>query len=199
MDSAISVDIDGLRETTQQQRTLNREGRLRDYKIARDELFNSLTKDVQSKMTEASKNGSYRAILFTGRRQEDGMYPQELFFGKGTDCDGKGIPFPSVWNPRGIPDEETLIAKLRRSFQTEANQNLRFYVKRDLRDQLTFHVFVDWSPRREFNTREGGIVRPIRGNNRRGGRTARPTTDREGFTVATGRRSLRTPRAKEEN
>jgi ribosomal protein L17 len=197
MDSAIPVDIDSLRETTQQQRTLNREGRLRDYKIARDELFTLLTGDVQSKMTEASKNGSYRAILFTGRRQDDGMYPPELFFGKGSDADSKGIPFPSVWNPRGIPEEESLITKLRRSFQTEMNQNLRFYVKRDLRDQQTFHVFVDWSPRREFNTREGGVVRTIRGGSRRGGRGGRAVVSQDGFTTV-NRRGNRAPR-KEEN
>ena len=165
MASCITVDINGLLETTQQHRNLNREGRLNDYKIARDELFAVLTKDVQAKMTESSKNGSYRAILFTGHRQEDGMYPQSLFFGKG-DGSGKGIPFPSVWNPRGILAEDTLITKLRVSFQTETKQNLRFYVKRDLREQRSFHVFVDWSPRGDVTT-DGGIVRPIRRNNRR--------------------------------
>lgn len=143
----IDINIDSLRQTAQIQRNQSQGRRLTDYIYARDELFQKIIQNAKEKMNAAAESGHFRAILMSGRRQEDGLYPADMFFGANESDGRKGIPFPSVWNPTGIQDEHTLLAKLRRSFQVEKNQNLRFYVKRDLRNSLHFHVFVDWSPR----------------------------------------------------
>lgn len=160
MSDNIDINIDSLRQTAQNQRSQSQGRRLEDYILARDELFNSIIKNAKEKMSAAAEAGHYRAILMSGRRQEDGLYPSDMFFGA-NDLDGrKGIPFPSVWNPTGISEDQTLLSKLRRSFQVDKNQNLRFYVKRDLRNSLHFHVFVDWSPRYRNAVSTGTPVRP---------------------------------------
>jgi hypothetical protein len=152
MAANIDINIDNLRQTAQTQRNKSQGRRLTDYIYARDELFERIIKNAKTKMNAAAEAGHYRAILMSGYRnnyhEEDcGLYPQDMFFGA-SEIDGrKGIPFPSVWNPTGIPEEHSLLTKLRKAFHVEKNQNLRFYVKRDLRNSLHFHVFVDWSPR----------------------------------------------------
>ena len=143
----IDINIDNLRQMAQNQRSQSQGRRLTDYIYARDDLFRRIVHQAKEKMRAAAEAGHYRAILMSGKRQEDGLYPGDMFFG-GNEAEGRrGIPFPSVWNPTGIPEEFTLLTKLRKAFQVEKNQNLRFYVKRDLRNSLCFHIFVDWSPR----------------------------------------------------
>jgi len=161
MTTNIDINIDNLRQTAQIQRTQSQGRRLVDYIWARDELFTKIIQNAKEKMNAAAEAGHFRAILMSGRRQEDGLYPLDMFYGVNEDEGRKGIPFPSVWNPTGIPEEQTLLAKLRRSFHVDKNQNLRFYVKRDLRNALHFHVFVDWSPRFRVPVRVNDVSQPV--------------------------------------
>lgn len=162
----IDINIHTLCQTAQNQRIQSRDQRLSEYIIARDDLFHKLINNAKTKMSMAAQAGHYRAILLTGKRQQDGLYPNDMFFGSNEIENRKGIPFPSVWNPQGIPEEHTLLTKLYKSFHIEKNQNLRFYVKKDLRDLFQFHVFIDWNSNKkeqisETNTvKEGGYIQP---------------------------------------
>lgn len=179
---------ESLHQMSEAHREQAQEKRLDDYKIARDEFFEVLMKnDPKARMEAAAHEGKFHAVLYTFSKNEEGLYNDSEFFGK-SDTNVSGIPFGSVWRPRGIIRAETLLTKLYTYFQTESESRKRlvFYVTRDRSNPNMHHVIVDWSDRPRFASSApvtgSSVVRDTdgfttvrRGPFRRGGDTVRGT------------------------
>lgn len=183
-----------LRQIAIQKRNDTSGERLDRYRRARDDAFDVIVNGSEDKMKTAATEGRFRVPLYSFRLTDADAETEpdtQVYFGSNGEGD-RGLHAMTLFNPRGISYDETLIAKLRNHFKAsgdENNNDFQVYFQGRARQ---FAVFVSWDKRKPQMRRPFGVL-PPRGGNGTGERSHAPRT-RDGWQYQ--RRGTRpTPRS----